>query len=829
VSQSIENTSRSTNKPGLVRWSLFVLSLLILGLGVALIFGGIRLALLGGSWYYLIAGIGLLIAGVQLLRGKSSGAWWYGLVFLGTVLWAAWESGSDYWGWVPRLDVITVFAFLLALLLPWLDRGASRTLSFSLAGLMVAIFVAAFVLAFVPYYVTPATEPAPTTPLVAAASPPPAQPDDDWGVYGHDKHATRSSPLNQITPENVGKLQRAWVYRTGDLPPPGKINKWATETTPIKVGNAMYLCTATNDMIRLDPASGKEVWRYKSGVKYESVPYTAACRAVVYYESAAVPEGQACHKRIIESTLDERLIAVDADTGKACDGFGTNGQVNLLPGLGETVPGFVAEPAPPPIVDGVIVTNQEVLDGQRRWAPSGVIRGYSADTGKFLWAWDVKRPHEHGELTAWWDGRHPPEPLPSPQTYYSRGTPNSWSEMIGDDQLGLVYVPTGNSAADYYSALRSPEENQVSSSIVALDVHTGEERWVFQTVHKDVWDYDIGSQPALMDFPGPDGNAVPALIAPTKRGQTFVLDRRNGKPLTTVEERPVPPEAPIAGDPRAPTQPWSVGMPRLGLPELTEQTMWGMTPLDQLYCRIKFRSARYYGEFTAPSLTKPWIEFPGYNGGSDWGSVAYDAQTGILVANWNNTPMFDQLLTREQADKLGLMSLDNPKYVPGVGGGAEGAGAQADTPYGISVSPFLMPLTQVLCNEPPYGMITAIDMRTRKVIWQHPLGTARANGPFGLPTGMPMEVGTPNNGGPIITAGGLVFVAAATDNLIRAIDIKTGKVVWSDVLPAGGQATPMTYRINGRQYVVIIAGGHHFMRTPPGDYVIAYALPEQGG
>ena len=789
-----------------------LLALVIVLLSLAFLGGGLRLLTLGGSSYYVITGVGLLIAGVQLWRRKASSALWYALVFIGTVHWAAWESGLDYWGWVPRLDLITVIGFFLALLLPYLDKPTSRTASFWLAGLMAATFVIAVGLAFVPYHVTSAG-PAPDKPLVSAPSGTAPQANEDWNAYGRDKEATRYSPLKQITPENVGKLQRAWTFRTGDLPPPGKVNKWAAETTPIKVGDAVYLCTATDDLIRLDPASGTEVWRYESGVQYEDVPYTAACRGVVYYESAAVPEGQACHARIIESTLNEKLIAVDAATGKACETFGEHGRVDLLIGMGKTVPGFVAEPAPPSIVNGVIVTNQEVLDGQRRWAPSGVIRGYSADDGRFLWAWDVNRPDNRG--------------LPPPGESYSRGTPNSWATMVGDDKLGLVYVPTGNSAVDYYSALRSPLENEVSSAIVALDVQSGEKRWVFQAVHKDVWDYDMGSQPTLMDYPDANGQAVPAMIVPTKRGQLFVLNRRDGTPLTAVEERPAPAGA-VPGDPRAPTQPWSTGMPRLGMPDLTEQKMWGITPLDQLYCRIQFRRANYEGEFTAPSIDKPWIEFPGYNGGSDWGGVAYDGNTGILIANWNNTPMFDQLLPRAEADKRGLKSIDDPAYKPG-GGGAEGNGAQADTPYGIAVSPFLMPLTQVLCNEPPYGMITAIDMHTRKVLWEHPLGTARANGPFGIHTGMPIEVGTPNNGGPIITAGGLVFVAAATDNLIRAIDIKTGKVLWQDVLPAGGQATPMTYAQNGRQYIVIMAGGHHFMRTPPGDYVIAYALPDDSG
>ncbi|AQS88946.1 D-sorbitol dehydrogenase subunit SldA [Neoasaia chiangmaiensis NBRC 101099] len=654
--------------------------------------------------------------------------------------------------------------------------------------------------------IDPATIPA----MAAQHSADPAH--DDWPAYGRDDNASRYSPLDQLTPSNVGQLQRAFVYHTGSKPAPGQQNKWAAETTPIKVGDSLYMCSAMNDMMRIDATNGHEIWRYKAGVKFHSIPYTAACKAVTYYTSSTVPEGQPCHNRIMEGTLDERLIQVDAETGKACEGFGFHGQVNLMQGMGESVPGFVSMTTPPPVINGVAVVNQEVLDGQRRWAPSGVIRGYDAETGKFAWAWDVNNPDNHHQPAA---GEH-----------YSRGTPNSWAAMTGDNALGLVYVPTGNSASDYYSAMRSDKENAVSSAVVAIDVKTGSPRWVFQTVHKDVWDYDIGSQATLFDYHAADGSTIPALLMPTKRGQTFLLDRRTGKPLPEfpVEERPAPSPGVVPGDPRSPTQPWSVAFPRLGFPDLKESDMWGMSPIDQLFCRIKYRRAAYVGEFTPPHITKPWIEYPGYNGGSDWGSMAYDAKNGIVIANWNNTPMYDQLVTRKQANKLGLMPIDDPNFKPSAGG-AEGNGAMAETPYGIVVTPFWDQYTGMMCNKPPYGMIEAIDIKTHKVLWQSPLGTARANGPWGLPTYLPLNIGTPNNGGPVITAGGLVFVAAATDNQIRAIDVKTGKVVWSDVLPGGGQATPMTYEVNGKQYLAIMAGGHHFMMTPVSDDLVVYALP----
>ncbi|HHT8904227.1 TPA: membrane-bound PQQ-dependent dehydrogenase, glucose/quinate/shikimate family [Burkholderia cenocepacia] len=794
-----------------------VIAAVILISGLAMLFGGIGLLLLDGSPYYIIAGALLVWSGWLLWRRRLLGATVFGVIYAITLLWTLYETASRLWGWVPRMGFLTGLAFFVALMLPRLVSagglsGYGRNLAKILAAGCVAFAGVAFALSFIPQQSFLSDAPMTGEQLVSdgarRAAQRAGQPDADWRHYGRDTDATRYSPLDQINSSNVSKLKVAWVYHTGDLPPKGKANKWAAEMTPIKVGDGLYLCTATNNLAKLDPTTGKAIWTHDVGTRYESVPYTAACRGLVHHVSKTIPVGRQCHEKIIEGTIDGRLIAVDATTGASCEGFGEHGQVSLLKGLGKTVPGFVAMTSPPVIVNGTIVANHEVLDGQRRWAPSGVIRGYDADTGAFKWAWDVNRPGQRGE--------------PGPGEEYSRGTPNSWGPLAGDDSLGLVYIPTGNSAADYYSAMRTPNENRVASAIVALDAATGEERWVFQTAHKDVWDYDIGSQPTLFEFPTSNGS-VPAMVIPTKRGQLFVVDRRDGKPLLPVEEQPAPPGN-VPNDPRAPTQPWSTRMPRLAFPDLQEKTMWGMTPFDQLYCRIKFRQAHYVGEFTPPVTDKPWIEYPGYNGGVDWGSVAYDPTKGVLIANWNVTPMYDRLLSRKEADSMGLFSKDDPRHTEK--STAEGPGAMADTPYGIDVEPFLMPLTKVLCNEPPYGMITAIDMHNQKVVWQHPFGTARANGPFGLPTYMPIQVGTPNNGGPIITAGNLIFAGAATDNLLHAFDQKTGKMVWTDLLPGGGQATPMTYSANGKQYVVIMAGGHHFMETPISDALVAYALPD---
>lgn len=814
-----------------------VLSLVLMLLGLVLGGLGAWLASLGGSWYYVLAGVGLLVAGVLLWGNRRAGALWFGAVFVGTLLWTWWESGSDYWRWVPRLGLIVGIGLVLSLLLPTLDRPFSRRLSRSIAGVLALVFVAAFALAFVPHGVTAASGSFPeamTSTGLAPTADAPLQPadkpvDDDWAAYGRNNAATRFSPLQQITPDNVAKLEQAWLFRTGDLPQ----KRWGAETTPLKVGDTLYLCTARNQLVALNAADGTERWRFDPKIKDKSIPYTAACRGVSYYEvpataqqaadadvAADLASGQsqvpvltqlprsACSARIIEGTLDGRLIAVDAATGKPCAGFGNNGQVDITLGMGDSPAGYVSITSPPAIVQGVIVTGHQVLDGQRRDAPSGVIQAYDAITGKLRWAWDMDQP----ELTG----------LPAQGKTYTRGTPNMWTTATGDDQLGLVYLPMGNSAGDYWSGSRTENQNKYATSLVAIDVNTGKPVWHFQAVRKDVWDYDMGSQATLVDYPTAAGK-VPAILLPTKQGDMYVLDRRTGKLLTPAEERKVPTGG-VEPEQRSPTQLFSL-YHTLRKPDLTERDMWGITPIDQLVCRIQFRKASYEGFYTPPTADRHSIEYPGYNGGSDWGSVSVDPRRGVIVANYNDMPNYNLLVPRATADKLGWVPREDVRADKG---GAEGAGdPQTGTPYAIDVNAgWRLPFTKLLCKQPPYGGIRAVDMRTGKTLWDRPFGSARGNGPFGIRSGLPIEIGTPNNGGSVVTASGLIFIAAATDDLLRAIDLKTGKELWHAKLPAGGQANPMIYAFGGRQYVVIMAGGHHFMETPAGDYVIAYALPK---
>jgi len=780
---------------------------LLIFLGLILAIGGAFLAILGGSWYYLLAGLGLGIAGFLLVRQSAAGVAVYIATWLLSLIWGFVEAGFDGWGLIPFAVGPTVLLVAVLLTLPSLGWPSWRIPLIASGGALAVVFA----VIGVSLIEEPQATAFPAVIASTVADPSLLRPGTDWPAYGGSYAAQRYSPLTEITPDNVAKLRRAWVYRTGDMPAGDpKDSKYGAETTPLKVGDTLFLCSATNIVIALDPATGAERWRYDPGVSDDWIPYTAACRGVTYF---AVPEAApdtACASRIIEGTLDGRLIAVDARTGRPCADFGMNGAVNIKIGMGEVTPGMVSVTSPPTIVRGVIVTGHQVLDGQERGAPSGVIQGFDAITGEKRWAWDMVNPQWAGD--------------PPAGEQYARGTPNMWTIASGDEALGMVYLPMGNSAVDYWSGTRSAEENAFSTSLVALDVTTGRPRWWFQTVYRDVWDYDLGAQATLIDFPSGAGS-VPALVLPTKQGDIYVLDRRTGAPLFPVQERAVP-RAGVEPQLRSPIQPFS-SFHTLAFPDLKERDMWGMSPIDQMICRIQFRRSEYEGMYTPPTANRRFIQYPGYNGGSDWGGIAIDPVRGVIVANYNDMPNYNRLVPRKEADRLGFPAPRSEARGGDMGDGGHGSrDPQAGAPYAIAVNPgWRLPLTGLLCKRPPYGGIRAIDLRTGRTIWDRPLGTARQNGPWGIPSKLPITIGTPNNGGSVVTAGGLIFIAAATDDLIRAIDLRTGKTVWQDVLPAGGQATPAVYEVNGKQYLVIMAGGHHFMETPIGDHLIAYALP----
>ncbi|WP_230463521.1 membrane-bound PQQ-dependent dehydrogenase, glucose/quinate/shikimate family [Sphingobium sp. Cam5-1] len=787
------------------RWATTLMGGLIGMIGLVLTIGGAWLLIIGGSPYYLIAGMGMLVSGWLLYQRRMTGAWLYMAIVGATIIWALWEVGTNGWALIPRVIAPLVLLIGVLLIMPLLSVRPDRwkLAGGAIAGIILLTALTGFTLAQVN---EPRARLALPVPSTAMADPALLQAGADWPAYGGSYSARRFSPLVQITPANVSALEQVWLTHTGDLPSQAAKNTYGAENTPLKIGDTLYVCTPKSIVIALDPRTGRQRWRFDPRVPDTAIPYTAACRGVSYYAVPQARPDQDCATRIIWGTLDARLFAIDALTGKPCQDFGSNGQVDSKIGMGETPSGYVSINSPPTIVRGVVVTGHQVLDGQDRWAPSGVIRGFDAITGKLRWAWDMMHPD--------WNG------YPPPGQTWARGTPNMWTIASADETLGLVYLPMGNAAADYYSGLRRAPENFYATSLVALDVNTGKPRWRFQAVRKDVWDYDFGAQATLVDYRG-----TPALVLPSKQGDIYILDRRTGKPLTPVGVM----RAPGGGVEPAQRSPFQIysRWHTLRKPDLTERDMWGMSPVDQLICRIQFRQASYKGFFTPPESRRRSIEYPGYNGGTDWGGIAVDPRRGVIVANYNDMPNYVRLVPRAEANRRGWAPRQQAR---GDIGGAEGAGdPQAHTPYAIDVNAgWRMKLTGMLCKQPPYGGIRAIDMASGRTIWDRPFGTARTNGPFGIPSMLPMTIGTPNNGGAVVTASGLIFIAAATDNLIRAIDLSTGKTLWQRKLPAGGQATPMIYEAAGREYVVIYAGGHHFMETPVGDEVIAYSLPQPG-
>jgi len=488
-------------------------------------------------------------------------------------------------------------------------------------------------------------------------------------------------------------------------------------------------------------------------------------------------------------TLDARLIALDAATGQPCEGFGSGGSVDLGAGIGDRAPGEYGVTSPPAIIGARVVVGSMVLDDRRVDAPGGVVRAFDARTGALLWGWD-------------------PVPRPTGAAPWTRGTTNAWAPLSVDEARGLVFVPTGNTSPDYYGGLRNGLD-LYSSSVVALDAKTGAVRWHFQTVHHDVWDYDVPAQPTLFDWPGPHG-PVPALVQATKLGHVFVLARETGAPLFPVEERPVPQAGAVPGETLSPTQPFPVLPAPLHPESLSPDDAFGFTPWDRAKCREAIASLRSDGIFTPPSAEGS-VQYPGMIGGSNWGGVAVDPGRGVLIVNTQRIATRIRLLTRDEVRaKYG----DTPP--------AYGLEPQEGTPYALERMPLLSPLGAP-CNPPPWGTLAAIDLATGAKRWEVPLGTTRDLAPWPLW----LHTGTPNLGGPLVTASGLVFIGATTDFFLRAFDEATGRELWKGRLPTGGHATPMTYRLraDAKQYVVIAAGGHGILGTPPGDALIAFTLP----
>ncbi|KAA5610246.1 glucose/quinate/shikimate family membrane-bound PQQ-dependent dehydrogenase [Rhodovastum atsumiense] len=796
-----------------------VSGLVIALLGAVVTAGGGWLVALGGSWYYVLAGLGILATGGLLIAGRAEALWVYAIVVLGTVIWAVAEIGLDWWQLAPRGDVI--FLIGLYLLMPWVTRGLVRSpgarapAAWRGAGVPLGATLVIAAVVGLAAMISDEHDQTGTLPTAQAAPAPPnaaAEADGDWRAYGGSGRGDKYSPLAQITPDNVGRLQVAWTYHTGDIRGPNDPQETTYELTPIKVGDTVYICTPHDRAIALDAETGREKWTFDPKIDERKNLQHLTCRGVSYHEQTAgapAPPNGECPRRIFLPTADARLIALDAATGRPCPGFGRNGTVSLWTGMPDpgAHQGEYYSTSPPVVTRNLVIIAGEVTDNYSTNEPSGVVRAYDVNTGALAWNFDSGNPEQTAPI--------------GPGQSYVRNSPNSWSISSADESLGLVYIPYGNQTPDQWGGDRGANTERFASSVTALDIATGQVRWVFQTVHHDLWDMDVPAQPGLLDLDTPNGR-VPALVQATKRGDLYVLDRRTGQPIIPVEERPVPQGA-GKGDHTAPTQPFSA-LSLLSPEDATirEADMWGATMFDQLACRIRFRSLRYEGMFTPPS-EQGSIVYPGNFGVIDWGGIAVDPVRQIAFANPDAMAFVDKLIPRTQNSQQQSENVQHPAGGADIAGSTEGgANPNLGAPYAVELNAFLSPIG-FPCQAPPWGYVAGIDLRAGKVVYRHRNGTVRDLSPVPLP----FKMGVPSLGGPILTAGGVAFLTSTLDYYVRAYDVTSGRQLWQDRLPAGGQATPMTYRADrsGRQLVVVVAGGHGSLGTKAGDAVIAYGLP----
>jgi quinoprotein glucose dehydrogenase len=613
----------------------------------------------------------------------------------------------------------------------------------------------------------------------ASPSRPPDTPDVGWASYGGDPGGMRYSPAKQIDRHNVARLTVAWTYRTGALGAQTEmVRKAAFEATPILVEGKLVVSTPYDHVIALDPARGTKLWEYDPGVNLQREYSEVTSRGVSAWVDPDARPGRACRLRIYLGTLDGRLVALDGETGKSCTKFGADGAIDLSRDAAtptDWTGGYQVTSAPA-IYRDLVITGSSIADNWKVSTGRGIVRAFDARTGKLRWTWDP---------IPWAQATTPPT-----------GAGNAWSTLSVDPAHDLVFVPTGSPAPDYYGGLRKGDDRW-ANAVVALRASTGKLVWGFQVVHHDLWDYDVAAQPTLVTWK--DG--TPAVVINTKMGHVFLLNRLNGRPLLPVEERPVP-RSDVPGEESWPTQPFSTIslVPERFGPE----DAWGPTPADSTWCADKIRTSRSDGIFTPPSL-RGTVVVPGNVGGVNWGGAAYDPERHLIIANTNRLVAWVRMIPRGEYHAEMDKPQDNRIYGE--------FGNQEPAPYGIYRT-FLLSPSKVPCNAPPWGTTVAVDLARGKKVWETPLGTMVPG----------KATGSINLGGPMVTAGGLVFTSATIDPVLRAFDSETGKELWHYQLPAGGQATPMSYAIHGMQYVVIAAGGHGKLGTPQGDYVIAFAL-----
>lgn len=782
--------------PRILLWLLVVL-MAIIGLAVGGL--GIKLATVGGSRYFAIMGAVMVVSAVLIALRRRSGIVLYGAAFLASIAWAISDAGVEFWPLFTRLFTFGVLAMLAALVWPWLApvQPARKGPAFSIAGLLAIALLVSFGWMFKPQPLVTASEPVPVKPVA------PGSEQKNWEHWGNTTHGDRFAALDQINKQNVDTLQVAWTAHTGDIPQSNGSGA-EDQNTPLQVGDSLFVCTPYGKVLSLDVDSGKEKWRFDPKAK---APNWQRCRGLGYFadaqaqttaEPASASQPAACPRRLFLPTIDARLIAINADTGKACADFGNNGVVDLSVGMGEIKPGYYQQTSTPLVAGNVVVVGGRVADNFSTDEPPGVVRAFDVHTGKLAWAWDPGNPAMTGEP-------------PAGQTY-TRGTPNVWSAMSYDAKLNLVYLPTGNATPDFWAGERTALDDKYSSSIVAVDATTGKVRWHYQTTHHDLWDFDLPSQPLLYDLPNGKGGTTPVLVQTSKQGMIFMLNRETGEPVAKVEERPVP-AGNVEGERYSPTQPYSVGMPMIGNETLKESDMWGATPVDMLLCRIQFKEMRHQGIFTPPGTDRS-LQYPGSLGGMNWGSVSVDPNNSLMFVNDMRLGLANYMVPRAHVAKnasgieMGIVPMEG-------------------TPFGAMRERFLSPMG-IPCQKPPFGTMSAVDLKSGKLVWQVPVGTVEDTGPLGIRMHMPIPVGMPTLGASLSTQSGLLFFAGTQDFYLRAFDTANGKEIWKSRLPVGSQSGPMTYVSpkTGKQYIIINAGG---ARQSPdrGDYIIAYALPDK--
>lgn len=618
--------------------------------------------------------------------------------------------------------------------------------------------------------------------------------------FGSPNPSTHYSPLSQITATNVHELKRAWSAHTGDVSYGSTtIVKTAFQATPVFANQTLYVCTPFFNVVALNPGTGQQRWKFNSQTNLSiDLEGTLHCRGVSYWElnphtsnsaqTITIPfarnhrsHHKICQRRIFFGTIEGKLFAIDADTGKRCQSFGKNGSVNLND-FDNHGAGKVDITSPPAIYNNLVIVGTGIADNQRADAPDGIVYAFDANTGKLVWQWD-------------------PIPL---DMRNKTGAANTWAPIAVDQERGILYLPTSSPSPDFFGGLRT-SEIPYATALVALDAKTGKPLWHFQTVHHNLFDYDLASQPLILNLN--DGNhTTPAVVQGTKTGLIFAFDRYTGKPLFPIVETPVA-KSNVSGEVAAKTQPVPEHPAALTRQTLSADDAWGPFPWDRISCRRQIKKLLNKGMFTPPSLQGSFV-LPGFTGGINWGGAAFNPNDHYYIVNTSNLAFALQLIPREQIDAYKKTHPDMQ------------IGLQRGTPFAMARKLLVSP-SGAPCVPPPWGTLAAVNLLTGKIVWQVPIGSKKLFGPLHTP----QKWGSPTIGGPIVTRTGIIFIASTLDNKLHAFDEKSGRLMWEGTLPAPGMATPITYQYKGKQYVVIAAGGHGLLKTKLSDAVIAFALP----